>query len=93
MPIIQLDCDLLAADEMSMADVVLMANLLRALPPKASLLKVGDIDHLPSAGPGMVLRHIIESKVVPVVRLTEVFRKEVGGAHRPAEGAGDSGAE
>jgi exodeoxyribonuclease V alpha subunit len=58
-----------------MVDVVLMANLLRALPPKASLLLVGDIDQLPSVGPGMVLRHVIESKVVPVVRLTEVFRQ------------------
>jgi exodeoxyribonuclease V alpha subunit len=58
-----------------MIDVLLMANLLRALPPKASLLVVGDIDQLPSVGPGMVLRHVIESKVVPVVRLTEVFRQ------------------
>jgi exodeoxyribonuclease V alpha subunit len=70
-----LDCDTLVADEVSMVDVVLMANLLRALPPKASLLLVGDIDQLPSVGPGMVLRHVIESKVVPVVRLTEVFRQ------------------
>ena len=58
-----------------MVDVILMANLLRALPPKSSLLMVGDIDQLPSVGPGMVLRHVIESKVVPVVRLTEVFRQ------------------
>jgi exodeoxyribonuclease V alpha subunit len=58
-----------------MIDVVLMANLLRALPAKASLLLVGDIDQLPSVGPAMVLRHVIESKVVPVVRLTEVFRQ------------------
>ena len=70
-----LDCDFLTVDETSMVDVVLMANLLRALPPKASLLLVGDIDQLPSVGPGMVLRHVIESKVVPVVRLTEVFRQ------------------
>jgi exodeoxyribonuclease V alpha subunit len=70
-----LDCDTLVADEVSMVDVVLMANLLRALPPKASLLLVGDIDQLPSVGPGMVLRHVIESEVVPVVRLTEVFRQ------------------
>ena len=55
--------------------VTLMANLLRALPLKASLLLVGDIDQLPSMGPGMVLRHLIESKVVPVVRRTEVFRQ------------------
>ena len=70
-----------------MIDVLLMANLLRALPPKASLLVVGDIDQLPSVGPGMVLRHVIESKVVPVVRLTEVFRQAahsriIANAHR-----------
>ena len=70
-----LDCDLLVVDEMSMVDVVLMSNLLRALPPNASLLLVGDMDQLPSVGPGMVLRHVIESNVVPVVRLTEVFRQ------------------
>jgi exodeoxyribonuclease V alpha subunit len=70
-----LDCNLLAIDEVSMVEVGLMANLLRALPAKASLLLVGDIDQLPSVGPGMVLRHVIESKVVPVVRLTEVFRQ------------------
>jgi exodeoxyribonuclease V alpha subunit len=82
-----LDCDALVADEVSMLDVVLMANLLRSLPPKASLLLVGDIDQLPSVGPGMVLRHLIESKVVPVVRLTEVFRQAansriISNAHR-----------
>jgi exodeoxyribonuclease V alpha subunit len=74
-----------------MLDVVLMANLLRALPPKASLLLVGDIDQLPSVGPGMVLRHVIESKVVPVVRLTEVFRQAahsriITNAHRINDG-------
>ena len=74
-----------------MVDVTLMANLLRALPPKASLLLVGDIDQLPSVGPGMVLRHLIESKVVPVVRLTEVFRQAahsriITNAHRVNEG-------
>lgn len=86
-----LDCDLLVVDETSMVDVLLMANLLRAMPPKASLLLVGDIDQLPSVGPGMVLRHIIESKVMPVVRLTEVFRqaahsKIITNAHRINEG-------
>jgi len=86
-----LDCDLCVADEVSMVDVSLMANLLRALPPKASLLLVGDIDQLPSVGPGMVLRHLIESKVVPVVRLTEVFRQAANSriiinAHRINEG-------
>ena len=86
-----LDCDFLTVDETSMVDVVLMANLLRALPPKASLLLVGDIDQLPSVGPGMVLRHVIEGKVVPVVRLTEVFRQAansriITNAHRINEG-------
>lgn len=70
-----LDCDLLVVDETSMVDVSLMANLLRALPAKGSLLLVGDINQLPSVGPGMVLRHLLESQVVPVVRLTEVFRQ------------------
>ena len=86
-----LDCDLLVVDETSMVDVSLMANLLRALPPRASLLLVGDIDQLPSVGPGVVLRHLIESKIVPVVRLTEVFRQAANSriiinAHRINEG-------
>ncbi len=86
-----LDCDLLVVDETSMVDVGLMANLLRALPTKGSLLLVGDINQLPSVGPGMVLRHLIESQVVPVVRLTEVFRQAahsriITNAHRINEG-------
>jgi exodeoxyribonuclease V alpha subunit len=86
-----LDCDLLVVDETSMVDVTLMAHLLRALPPNGSLLLVGDIDQLPSVGPGMVLRHLIESKIVPVVRLTEVFRQAANSriiinAHRINEG-------
>jgi exodeoxyribonuclease V alpha subunit len=86
-----LETDLLVADEMSMVDVPLMSHLLRALPPNASLLLVGDVDQLPSVGPGMVLRHIIDSGVVPVVRLTEVFRQAahsriITTAHRINEG-------
>jgi exodeoxyribonuclease V alpha subunit len=86
-----LACDLLVADEMSMVDVPLMSHLLRALPPSASLLLVGDVDQLPSVGPGMVLRNIIDSGVVPVVRLTEVFRQAahsriITTAHRINEG-------
>ena len=86
-----LETDLLVVDECSMVDVVLMNHLLRALPPGASLLLVGDVDQLPSVGPGMVLRHIIESSVVPVVRLTEVFRQAahsriITTAHRINEG-------
>jgi exodeoxyribonuclease V alpha subunit len=86
-----LEADLLVVDETSMVDVVLMNHLLRALPPGASLLLVGDVDQLPSVGPGMVLRHIIESGVVTVVRLTEVFRQAahsriITTAHRINEG-------
>jgi exodeoxyribonuclease V alpha subunit len=86
-----LETDLLVVDEMSMVDVPLMSHLLRALPPSASLLLVGDVDQLPSVGPGMVLRHIIDSGVVPVVRLTEVFRQAahsriITTAHRINEG-------
>src|SRR5262249_44744597 len=70
-----LDCDLLVVDETLMVDVPLMRALLRALPDKAALLLVGDVDQLPSVGPGQVLADIIASGAVPVVRLTEVFRQ------------------
>jgi exodeoxyribonuclease V alpha subunit len=70
-----LRCDLLVVDETSMVDVTLMHHLLRALPSHAALLLVGDADQLPSVGPGMVLRNLIDSGTVPVVRLTEVFRQ------------------
>jgi exodeoxyribonuclease V alpha subunit len=70
-----LDCDLLVVDETSMVDVPLMRALLRALPDQAALLLVGDVDQLPSVGPGQVLADIIASSAVPVVRLTEVFRQ------------------
>jgi exodeoxyribonuclease V alpha subunit len=86
-----LDCDLLVVDECSMVDVPLMNHLLRALPSSSSLLLVGDVDQLPSVGPGMVLRHLIDSTVVPVVRLTEVFRQAahsriITSAHRINQG-------
>ena len=70
-----LDCDLLVVDETSMVDVPLMRAVLRALPERATLLLVGDVDQLPSVGPGQVLGDIIASGAVPVVRLTEVFRQ------------------
>ena len=70
-----LDCDLLVVDESSMVDVTLMQALLKAVPNHAALLIVGDIDQLPSVGPGQVLADIISSGAVPVVRLTEVFRQ------------------
>ena len=70
-----LACDLLVADETSMLDAPLMSKLLQALPSRAHLLLVGDVDQLPSVGPGSVLADIIRSGVVPVVRLTEIFRQ------------------
>ena len=87
-----LHCDLLVVDETSMVDVMLMQALLKAVPDTAALLLVGDVDQLPSVGPGQVLADIIASGAVPVVRLTEVFRQAarsriVGSAHRINRGA------
>jgi exodeoxyribonuclease V alpha subunit len=73
-----LDCDLLVVDEASMVDVLLMRSLLRAVPDEAALLIVGDVDQLHSVGPGQVLADIIASNLIPVVRLTEVFRQAAG---------------
>jgi exodeoxyribonuclease V alpha subunit len=70
-----LECDLLVVDETSMVDVMLMQALMKAVPDHAALLIVGDIDQLPSVGPGQVLADVIASGAVPVVRLTEVFRQ------------------
>jgi exodeoxyribonuclease V alpha subunit len=86
-----LDCDLLVIDETSMVDVMLMQPLLRAVPDKAALLIVGDIDQFPSVGPGQVLADVISSGAVPVVRLTEVFRQAaqsriITNAHRINQG-------
>ena len=87
----RLEADIVVVDEMSMVDVPLMSLLLRALPANCSLLMVGDVDQLPSVGPGAVLRSIIESGVAPVARLTEVFRQAatsqiITNAHRINEG-------
>jgi exodeoxyribonuclease V alpha subunit len=86
-----LDHDLLIVDEASMVDVVLMNQLLRAVPAGACLVLVGDVDQLPSVGPGTVLDDIIASKTVPVMRLTEIFRQAghsqiVQAAHRVNQG-------
>jgi exodeoxyribonuclease V alpha subunit len=70
-----LDCDLLVIDETSMVDVPLMNALARAVPKHAALLLVGDVDQLPSVGPGQVLADVIASGRLPVARLTEVFRQ------------------
>src|SRR5690242_136140 len=71
----QLECDLLVVDEASMVDAMLMQALMKAVPDDAALLIVGDIDQLPSVGPGQVLADVIGSGAVPVVRLTDVFRQ------------------
>jgi exodeoxyribonuclease V alpha subunit len=86
-----LECDLLVVDEASMVDVLLMQSLLKAVPDPAALLIVGDIDQLPSVGPGQVLADVIGSGAVPTVRLTEVFRQAaqsriIVSAHRINQG-------
>jgi exodeoxyribonuclease V alpha subunit len=87
-----LDCDLLVVDEASIVDVMLMQALMKAVPNNAALLIVGDIDQLPSVGPGQVLADVISSGAVPVVRLTEVFRQAaqsriITSAHRINQGS------
>ena len=72
----RLDCDAVILDECSMMDILLTDSLLRALPPSARLLLVGDADQLPSVGPGNVFSAIIRSGVAPTVRLTEIFRQK-----------------
>ena len=86
-----LQCDLLVVDETSMIDVPLMHVLLKAVPNQAALILVGDVDQLPSVGPGQVLADVIGSAAVPVVRLTEVFRQAaesriIVNAHRINQG-------
>ncbi len=86
-----LACDTLIVDETSMIDIALFSRLLEAVPSGASLIMVGDADQLPSVGPGNVLADLIASGVVPVVRLTDIFRQArasaiVVNAHRINEG-------
>ena len=86
-----LECDLLVIDETSMVDVPLMAQLLRAVPDLAAVIIVGDADQLPSVGPGQVLADIIASEIMPVTRLTEIFRQAaksriITNAHRVNKG-------
>ena len=72
----RLECDAVVLDECSMVDIQLMDALLKALPPQARLVLVGDADQLPSVGPGNVFSAVIRSGVVPTVRLTEIFRQK-----------------
>jgi len=70
-----LEVDVLILDEVSMVDTFLMYHLLKAVPAEATLVMVGDVNQLPSVGPGSVLKDIIKSSVVPVVELKEIFRQ------------------
>lgn len=70
-----LDADYVVIDECSMVDVTLMNQLLRAIPDHAGVLFVGDVDQLPSVGPGAVLQDLIASREIATARLTEIFRQ------------------
>ncbi|RMF51925.1 MAG: ATP-dependent RecD-like DNA helicase [Chloroflexota bacterium] len=86
-----LDVDMLIIDEASMLDQVLIYNVMKALPPEAHLLLVGDVDQLPSVGPGDVLRDLINSGIAHVTRLEAIFRQSsdsqiIPNAHRINQG-------
>jgi exodeoxyribonuclease V alpha subunit len=70
-----LEADVVIIDEASMVDTLLMYHLLKAIPSHAHLILVGDVDQLPSVGPGNILKDIIRSGMFTVVRLTEIFRQ------------------
>lgn len=74
-----LETDVVIIDEMSMVDIFLMNNLLKAIPKGTKLILVGDANQLPSVGPGCVLKDIIESGAVKVVTLSKIFRQEAAG--------------
>jgi exodeoxyribonuclease V alpha subunit len=86
-----LRADVIVIDEMSMVDTYLMYHLLRAVPPGARLVMVGDVHQLPAVGPGNVLKDLMDSGVVPVARLTQIYRQAqqsliVVNAHRINQG-------
>lgn len=86
-----LEGDVLILDECSMIDIMLMYNLLKAMPEQMTLIMVGDTDQLPSVGAGNVLKDIISSGRIPVVRLSRIFRQAQGSriimnAHRINKG-------
>ena len=97
-----LECDLIIVDEASMIDTHLMYALLKAIPSSCRVIFVGDVNQLPSVGPGNVLKDIIASKIVPTATLNEIFRQAAGSkiilnAHRinqgnlpDTKGSGDS---
>lgn len=71
----QLDADVIILDEVSMVDIVLMHHFLNAVPDGCRIILVGDTDQLPAVGPGSVLKDIIRSQKIPVIRLDEIFRQ------------------
>jgi len=86
-----LDADLIIVDECSMVDTSLMYRLVQAIPSHAALILVGDVDQIPSVGPGQVFREILEARTLPIVRLTEIFRQAqdsgiITNAHRINQG-------
>lgn len=86
-----IEADAVIVDEASMIDIILMNNLLKAIVPGTRFILVGDVDQLPSVGPGNVLRDLIDSGIIPVVRLTEIFRQSdesmiIVNAHRINKG-------
>ena len=86
-----LDCDVLIIDEASMIDTILMYHLLKAIPPSATFILVGDVNQLPSVGAGNILKDIIASSAVPVVALDKIFRQAqtsriIVNAHKINEG-------
>jgi exodeoxyribonuclease V alpha subunit len=86
-----LPTDMVIIDEASMIDIVLLHNIVKSIPNHASLLIVGDIDQLPSVGPGAVLADMINSQIITVVKLTEIFRQAASSqiivnAHRINQG-------
>jgi exodeoxyribonuclease V alpha subunit len=87
-----LEAEIIIVDETSMVDILLMNGLLKAIAPGTRLIMVGDVDQLPSVGPGNVLRDIIESGMVKIVKLTEIFRQAqesmiIVNAHRVNQGS------
>lgn len=87
-----LDCDLIIIDEASMIDTALMYSILKAIPSHARVIFVGDINQLPSVGPGNVLKDMIDSRCLPITSLTEIFRQAAGSriitnAHRINQGS------
>ena len=87
----RLEGNILIIDESSMIDILLMYSLLQAVPDDMSIIMIGDIDQLPSVGPGNVLKDMISSGIIPVVRLTHIFRQAYGSmivqnAHRINQG-------